>query len=111
LVQIAEGTENGQPDVVAGYLSGPGSPYRLLDLLSENVQRVVIDVTSPTGAPHTSDHLRPAERLFDSTTFDDVQDGRLDCGEPTITLCALPTPADRLPFFRLARIDDAGIRV
>src|SRR6266542_6958608 len=43
LVELAQRTQDGEPDLVAGHLSGTGRPDRLFDGLRQLSQRVLVD--------------------------------------------------------------------
>ena len=61
---------------------------RILDLLRQQVQCVVVDLTALTRAAHAPDHLLATERLGDTAALYDRQHGGLHGGEPAATLRA-----------------------
>ena len=87
-VEIAQRPEDGQTDLVTGHLRRPAGTHRILDLLRQEVQRVVVDLAALARAAHAPDHLLAAERLGDAAALHDGQHGGLHGGEPAATLRA-----------------------
>src|SRR6266508_792097 len=109
LVELAQRTQDGEPDLVAGHLSGTGRPDRLFDGLRQLSQHVLVDRPALASPAHAVDDLQPAERLGDPAALDHRERGLLDGREPTPAVLAAATAADDLAFVVLARIDDPRI--
>lgn len=63
LIEIAQRGQNRQTDFTTRYLSSPGSPEPLFDLLCEPGEGVFADAATLTRSPHTGDDLVTAERF------------------------------------------------
>src|SRR6476659_1175852 len=111
LVEVAQRTQDGQADLVAGHLGGAGRPDGLLHALRELGECVLVHRAALAGAAHAGDHLLAAERLGDAAAFDHGQRRLLHGGEALAALLAGPAAPDHLALVDLARIDDAGIGV
>lgn len=88
----------------------PGS-HGVLDLLGQQVQRVVVDLTALTCPAHAADHLLAAEWFGHTAALDDGQYRGFDGAESATTLRARAAAPDGLPLVRLAGVDDSGIGV
>src|SRR4051794_37668751 len=111
LVQLAQWTEDGEPDLVAGDLGGTPGPDGLLHAVGELGERVLVDRPALAGAPHAAHDLLTAERLGDAAALDDREDGFLDHGEPTPAGGAGAATAGGLPVVDLSGVDHAAVRV
>src|SRR6266498_3606464 len=109
LVELAQRTQDGEPDLVAGHLSGTGRPDRLFDGLRQLSQRVLVDRPALASPAHAVDDLQPAERLGDPAALDHRERGLLDGREPAPAVLAATTAANDLALVVLARIDDPRI--
>ena len=109
LVQVAEWAKDGQTDLIAGNFRGSGRPDGVLDLLSKQIQRVVIDVAALAGTAYTLDDLVAAERLGNTAALHDGEHSGLHGGETTATFRARSTSPYRLTLIRLTGIDYARV--
>src|SRR5689334_6052767 len=75
LVELAQRTEDGQPDLVAGDLGGTPGPDGLLDAVGELGERVLVDGPALAGSSDAADDLLAAERLGDAAALDDGEHG------------------------------------
>ena len=95
-VEFTEWPEYRQPDFIAGDFRRPTRPHRILDLLGQQVERVVVDIAALACSANATDHFLAAERLGDTTALDHGQYGGLYGGEPAATFRARTPAADRL---------------
>ena len=93
LVELAEGLEDGQADLVGGDLGGAVGADGLLDPLGEQLQVVLGDGPALAGLADAADDLGPAERLGAAAALNPGQGGLLDRGEPPAGLPAPKAPA------------------
>ena len=104
------------PGEVMGLVGESGSgkstvAMAILDLLGEQIERVVVDLAPLACAPDPADHLLAAERFGYAAAFDHREYRGLHRGEPATALRAGPAPADGLPLIGFTGVDDPGIRV
>ncbi|COY03434.1 Uncharacterised protein [Mycobacterium tuberculosis] len=90
-------------------LRRPRGTHRILDLLSQQVQRIVVDLASLARPAHTADHLFPAEGFGNATALDYGQHRGLYGGESSSTFGARPPAPDRLAFIGFPGIDHPRI--
>lgn len=57
LIQVTQRAKDGQAHLIAGNFRGSSRPDGILDLLGQQVQRIVIDITALTGPPYALDDL------------------------------------------------------
>src|SRR5690606_36448886 len=85
LVQVAQGPEDGQPDLVGGDLGGPAAADGLLDPLSEDGEGVLGDRAALAGPTDPGDDLAAGEGLGDARPLGDHEQHGLLGGEPPLT--------------------------
>ncbi|EYT62282.1 hypothetical protein H489_0114085 [Curtobacterium flaccumfaciens UCD-AKU] len=94
LVELPQGREDREADVVRVDLAGPGGAHGLLDALREDGQVAVGDRAPLARLAHTGDDLVAAERLGDAVALHDVERCGLGGREPSTAVGALSTAAD-----------------
>lgn len=57
LIQVTQRAKDGQAHLIAGNFRGSSRPDGILDLLGQQVQRIIIDITTLTGPPYALDDL------------------------------------------------------
>ena len=97
LVELPQRREDGQPNVVGLDLRGTGSANRLLDALREERKVGIGDRPPLARFAHPCHNLLATERLDDTIALDNAQTRRLGGREPSATLGALASTADRQP--------------
>src|SRR3954470_6437267 len=111
LVEVTQRPEDRQAHVMGRDLGGAGAANRLLDLLGELSEGVLVDGPPRAGLADAVDHLRAAERLGGPRALEDRERGRLHGGEAAAALGAGAAATDRGAVIRLARVDDPGVGV
>ena len=111
LVEIAERSENCEPDIVGFDLGCSRRSDDLFNLLSEDREIGIGHGSTLASLSDASDNLFPTERFSHATAFDHAQAGRFCCAEAPAALRALPTPTNCEAIVARAGIDDARIRV
>lgn len=69
LIQVTQRAKDGQAHLIAGNFRGSSRPDGILDLLGQQVQRIIIDITTLTGPPYALDDLVATKRLSDPLRF------------------------------------------
>src|SRR3954469_4276982 len=110
-VELPEGPQDGQPHLVARNLRRTGGADGVLDLLSQQLQLVLVDRPTLAGPSHTGDDLGPVERFAHATALDDGQHGLLDRGEPAPARGAGAAATGGRPLVGLPRVDDPAVGV
>src|SRR3954447_65844 len=111
LVELAERAQDGQAHLVAGHLRGAGRPDRVLNLLGQLLQLVLVHGAPLAGAPHAGDDLGPVERLAHPAALDDGEHRLLDGGEPATAAGARTAPPGGRALVGLPRVDDPAVGV
>lgn len=111
LIQVTQRAKDGQAHLIAGNFRGSSRPDGILDLLGQQVQRIIIDITTLTGPPYALDDLVATKRLSDPAALHDGQHGGLDGGETAAALGARAPASYRLTLVRLTGIDKARVRM
>ncbi len=75
LIQVTQRAKDGQAHLIAGNFRGSSRPDGILDLLGQQVQRIIIDITTLTGPPYALDDLVATKRLSDPAALHDGQHG------------------------------------
>ena len=109
LVEVAEGLEDREADLVRVDLRRPGLAHRLLDGLRQHGQVGVGHGPALACLADARHDLLAAERLDHAGALDDVEARRLDRREPSPALGALPAATDAESVIARAGIDDAGV--
>jgi hypothetical protein len=110
-VQLAQGLEDRQTDLVRFDLGAALGANALLDALCQDREVVLGDGAPLAGLANSDEDLLAAERLSDARALDDAQAGGLDGGEAATALRALAPPADRGAVVSGPRVDDPGVVV
>src|SRR5579875_1307606 len=111
VVQLPQGTEDGQADLLAGDLAAPGRPQLVLHPLGEERQRILADRSALTRLPHPGDHLGAGERLDDPRPLDHRQCGRLHGGEAPTAFRTRPAPPNRRAIVGHPAVHHPAVRV
>ena len=106
-IEFAQRTEDRKPDLVAGDFRRTTGSYGVLDLLGQQVQRIVVDLSALTRPAHTADHLLAAERFGHTAALDHGQHRGFHGGESPPALRARPAASDGLSLVGLAGVDDS----
>src|SRR5690348_9166067 len=97
LVELAQGREDRQSDLVGLDLGGAGGADLLLDPLGEQGQLVLPDGPALAGLADTGHDLAPAERFGDPRALHDREARGLDRAEAAAALWTDPAAPDRDP--------------
>src|SRR5690606_16021122 len=95
LIELAQGGQDGEADVIGLDLRRTGRTDRLLDLLREHRQVGVSDRSALARLAHSRDDLLAGERLENAVALHHAQAGCLDGAESATALRALPAATDR----------------
>src|ERR1700722_5823761 len=111
LVEIAERSEDRQPDLVRRHLGEAPRPDRLLHPLGEYREVVFVHRSTLARPLHTADDLVPGERLGHPAALGHHQDDRLLSGESPSALRAGSPSADRDAVVGSPAVNNPAVRM
>src|SRR5579859_2544438 len=111
LVKLAERAQNGQAHLVRGDFGQAAGPDRLLHLLGQDGELVLVHRPALAGALHAVDDLVPGEGLGDAAALGHHQDHRLLSGEPAPAFRTGPPAPDRGTVFGRPAVDDPAVGI